>query len=248
MEWFSLLFEPLVFIGFSLLLIVLLSKLNVNVKYTFKLLYVVIIFYILVATPLGSNYLVSRVEITTFSKNCLNIGVNTVVILGGGITGDPDSIDEIWRLKEASYRRTLSGLALAKRFNINTIIVSGGYGGRFSEAHLMERLIFDIGYSGKVIIDHDSKNTYSSAVNLTKYMLDRQIDKYWLVTSAMHMHRAESVFVKQGMNPCRYPVNSKYVDTSFPSSLVPQISALDKSTAAFHEIVGYFWYTVSNKN
>ncbi|MFV1982136.1 MAG: YdcF family protein [Thiohalomonadales bacterium] len=246
MEWVSLFFEPLMFIAIGLFTIAIAHKLNV--KYTIKIVYALIGFYILVATPLGANYLVSLVEINKVDEQCDTRSIDIIVILSGGITGDPNSLDEIWRLKEASYRRTLSGLNLAKRLSIKTIIVSGGYGGRFTEAHLMKKLIYDIGFSGTVIIDRDSKTTFFSAVNVTKIMRDKKIDKYWLVTSAIHMKRAGSTFLKQGIEPCRYPVNSKYIDTSFPASIIPQISALDKSSAGFHEIIGYIWYWIAGKN
>lgn len=245
--WFSLFFEPLVFIGLSLLIVVLLNKIDINIKYSLKIMYVILVFYIFVATPLGANYLISRVEVTAVEKICENKNIKTIVILGGGVTGDPTSPNEIWRLKEASYRRTLSGLEFAKQIENSTIILSGGYGGQYKEVDLMETLIRSVGFNGKIIKEGDSLSTYTSAVNVTNILLNEGIKIYWLVTSSLHMYRAESTFSKQGIEPCRYPVNSKYIDTKFPGAILPQISALDKSTAAFHEIVGYLWYTVSGK-
>lgn len=247
MGWISLIFEPLVILGVILVIIVIVNKCNVNTKYVFRILYLLIVFFIFVTTPLGANYLISSIEIKHLDLHCKNIGIKTIVILGGGVTGNPVSNSDIWRLKEASYRRTLAGLELANSIENSTIIVSGGHGGRIKEADLMKNLINKIGFTGKIVKDGDSLNTYKSSVNVTKILMKNEIVKYWLVSSSTHMSRAGSVFKKQGLLPCRYPVNSKYVDTKFPASLLPQISALNKSTTVFHELLGYLWYFLSGK-
>jgi uncharacterized SAM-binding protein YcdF (DUF218 family) len=218
-----------------------------NIKYSLKILYLAIVFYICVATPLGANFLVSQLEVTDVDKNCMNDDVDTVVILAGGITGDPYSANEIWRLKEETYRRVLLGLEIAEKSKSKKIIVSGGYGQQFSEAVIMATLIKKIGYSGKIITDTKSKSTHASAVNVTKILMENKIEKYLLVTSSLHMLRAEQSFRNQGVIPCQYPVNSQYIDTFFPGSVLPQISALEKSTAAFHEIIGLLWYWLTGK-
>ncbi len=237
--------EPLFLIGASLVVVVIFSK--YEKKYLTKVLYVVLFFYLSLTTPLGANFIVAQVENSNIDNHCLKEGIDTVVILSGGITGDPTSIDEIWRLKEPSYRRTLSGLKLAKDLQIKNIIVSGGYGGRFTEADIMASLIKKIGFDGEIVIDRNAKTTYASASNVTKILNGMNVSRYWLVTSALHIPRASETFDKYGIKFCRFPVDSKYISAAFPGSLLPQITALNKSTAAFHEILGYFWYAISGK-
>ncbi len=248
MESVTFFFEPVFYIGLFLLFVLAMCKYNLNSKYSIKLVYLTIVFYVLVATPLGANFLVAQVEVASVDQTCLKKNTKTIVILSGGITGDPDSLDEIWRLKEESYRRVLLGLELAKQIEGSEIIVSGGFGGIYSEAIIMESLIKKLGFSGVLIADADSKSTYASAVNVTEILLKRKVKEYWLVTSALHMLRAKSTFTKQGIIPCLYPVNSVYVATSFPGAILPQMSALAKSTAVFHEVIGILWYWLTEKN
>ncbi len=245
MRWISLFVEPLFLIGVSLIVVVLINK--YKSKYLSKVLFVVLLLYLFLTAPLGANFIIAQVENANIDNHCLKESVDAVVILSGGITGDPTAIDEIWRLKESSYRRTLFGLKLAQDLNINNIIVSGGYGGRFTEADVMANLIKKIGFSGKVIVDSGSKTTYVSAINVAKILKGLDVSKFWLVTSALHLPRASASFEKQGISFCRYPVDSQYISTAFPGNLLPQITALNKSTAAFHEIIGSFWYVISDK-
>lgn len=248
MESVTFFFAPVFYIGLFLIFILAVCKYNIKIKYSLRIVYITIAFYLFVATPLGANFIVAQVEMITIDQSCVKNNIDTIVILSGGITGDPDSSDEVWRLKEETYRRVLLGLDLAKLIKDSKIIVSGGFGGIYSEAIIMESLIKKMGYSGIIITDAGSKSTYASAVNVTEILLKNNIKKYWLVTSALHMLRAESTFTKQGIIPCQYPVNSKYIDTSFPGSILPQMSALEKSTAAFHEIIGLLWYWLTDKN
>jgi hypothetical protein len=43
------------------------------------------------------------------------------------------------------------------------------------------------------------------------------------------------------------PTDFQYVEVSFPEALLPQISALTKSTAAMHEYVGWLIYRITGK-
>lgn len=237
--------EPLVLIGVGLFVVLIIHKYK-NI-YLSKIFYFVLFFFLLVTTPLGANFIVARVESNVVDTSCINTNVDAVVILSGGITGDPNSIDEIWRLKESTYRRTMLGLELAKRTKSNYIIVSGGYGGLHTEANIMANLIKKIGFTGNVIVDRNAKTTHASSLNVVKILKGLKISDYWLVTSAVHMPRAKATFKQTGMNLCRYSVDSQYLVSAFPGNLLPQITALDKSTAAFHEIIGYFWYKISGK-
>jgi uncharacterized SAM-binding protein YcdF (DUF218 family) len=67
------------------------------------------------------------------------------------------------------------------------------------------------------------------------------------VTSAMHMRRAAAVFRKQGVSVCPVPVDEKWIQPRLVDALVPQISALQKSTDALHEMVGYIWYLATGR-
>ena len=66
-----------------------------------------------------------------------------------------------------------------------------------------------------------------------------------LVTSAMHMPRAAASFRRHGVDVCPVPVDRRRLRPAAHEALIPQVTALDKSTAAYHEIIGYvaYWAT-----
>lgn len=204
--------------------------------------------YLFLATPLGANILVDIIEIRKIETNCKADNQDAIIVLAGGIYGDPDSEDEVWRLKEDSYRRALLGIKLAKEHPGTIIIFSGGYGGEIREADLMKYLAIQNGIDKKrIYLDTKSKNTYESSEAIVENFKVNKITTSVLVTSAIHMRRAIAAFRKAGINPCPYPVNSRYVKTYFPEALLPQISALTKSTESMHEVMGYTWYWIKGK-
>jgi len=160
------------------------------------------------------------------------------------MSGRADSADELERLQSASYRRALGGLRLAKQYpQADLYFIGGSLHADASESELMARLITRLEPLGdRVVVEKDSANTVENARALASLLQARNILHIYLVTSALHMQRAVSVFEKLGFNVCAYPVDRLKVKPTYWDALVPQISALTKSTQAIHEIYGYMFY------
>ncbi len=70
--------------------------------------------------------------------------------------------------------------------------------------------------------------------------------KIILVTSAFHMQRAKNIFERKGLIVEPYPVDFKQNSTSKsmfnPYYVIPNISNLNKSSAAIKEFIGRAYY------
>ena len=63
-----------------------------------------------------------------------------------------------------------------------------------------------------------------------------------LVTSAMHMPRSRLALGRAGFDVCPVPADSRRIAFGLPGYLIPGSSALDKTEAALHELVGLAYY------
>jgi uncharacterized SAM-binding protein YcdF (DUF218 family) len=203
--------------------------------------------YMAFATPLGANTLVGLLEDRyPGPSRCVDARSDAViVVLAGGMSGQAESLDEIDLLQSASYRRALGGVRLAQQHPQAEVYVSGGSRhARVSEAALMAHLITRLApLEGRVIVENTSATTVENARALASLLQARHRLRIYLVTAALHMPRAVAVFEKLGFTVCAYPVDRlKVTPASWWDALVPQISALTKSTQALHEIYGYMFY------
>jgi uncharacterized SAM-binding protein YcdF (DUF218 family) len=149
------------------------------------------------------------------------------------------------RLKEASFRRTIAAAALVTTGGETTLIVSGGAGGRTTEAQLMRDLAVALGVpSERVVVEAESRSTRDSASHVADLARRAGVSSVHLVTSALHMPRAAWALSHRGLQVCRHPVDWKQVPFDLPGWLVPQVSAIEKSTQAVREAAGLLWYRI----
>ncbi|MBI3899526.1 MAG: YdcF family protein [Gammaproteobacteria bacterium] len=249
-SWLGLLTEPLVWIGLGLLLWLTLTfcrSANVALR---GVAMVVVAIYFWLATPLGANIMVAALEddVPADARCASTVKPPVIVVLAGGKSGTSLTSQEFWRLQETSFRRVSEAVALASRLPNSLLIVSGGSPGDVREADLMRALATVLGFPAqRLLVERESLTTYDSAVEVARLLRERQIDRVHLVTSALHMKRATAVFAAQGLQVCPYPVDRKWIRPRPPEALIPQISALTKSTDAVHEFIGWAWYWASNK-
>jgi uncharacterized SAM-binding protein YcdF (DUF218 family) len=125
-------------------------------------------------------------------------------------------------------------------------VISGGAGGRIKEADLMRELAEALGVPGeRIITEAESRSTRESAALVARRVRPLDVDAVHLVTSALHMPRAAWAFSANGLEACRHPVDWRQVRFELPGGLVPQITALEKSTRAVREVAGLVWYRLS---
>jgi uncharacterized SAM-binding protein YcdF (DUF218 family) len=239
------LIEPPALIAWALVCLVALTRRTGTPPVVRRLALAVTAAYWALSSPLGANLMVRALEGNPATPRECRAGAQPelVVALAGGISGPGHDEPALSRLKEASFRRTVAACALARRLPSARLLLSGGAGSSATEAELMRELAIALGVPADAIaIDPASRNTRESAAAVQRLAGARQV--VHLVTSALHMRRAAASFEAQGLCVCRHPVDWKQVPVD-AGALLPQTTALVKSSDAFHEALGYAWYRLS---
>lgn len=239
------LLAPVALVGWALLLTLwLLRRQGVGGR-AFGAAAATVVAYFWLASPLGANLMVRAIEgDPTEPGACIGLAEDDVVVaLAGGITASTGGAPPLARLKEASFRRTIAAAGLVAPHGDMTLIVSGGAGGATTEARLMRDLAVALGVSPeRVVVEAESRSTRESAARLGELARSTSVSSVHLVTSALHMPRAAWALSDRGLQVCRHPVDWKQVPFDFPGWLVPQVSAIEKSTRVVHEAAGMVWY------
>lgn len=170
------------------------------------------------------------------------------IMLGGIIEYD----SHIDRLEfNSSSDRLLQTISLYKKGVIRKIIISGGEGALVKEGKLESILLrdylVDIGIDiADIIVDPYSQNTHENAEQTAMLLKKLEFDgKSLLITSSIHLRRAEACFLKQGVKIDCYPVD-RYVleDKTYRlrEFLVPNSESMERWAVLIHELVGYATY------
>jgi uncharacterized SAM-binding protein YcdF (DUF218 family) len=151
------------------------------------------------------------------------------------------SSDRIWK-----------AVKLYKENRIKKILISGGDAELFVdgavEALLLKDFLIKIGIpADDIITEVASRNTYENATFTAKLLEKHPHNNLLLITSAMHMRRAESCFRKAGLNCDIYPVDLYSGSRRFgvEDLLIPNIRTLFNWNAFIHEIFGVVSYKVA---
>jgi len=172
------------------------------------------------------------------------------VVLGAGLATVDKSTGKITFRHNGD--RIFQAMELYHSGRIGKIILSGGSGSMVFrdalEADLVRQYLLGLGYPpGDIIAENQSRNTYDNA-RYTAVILKMEFPagEALLITSALHMRRAEACFKKQGIavqpfvtekiaGPRRY---------DFAHLFVPDTDNLKNFEDLVHEAVGYLTYKV----
>jgi uncharacterized SAM-binding protein YcdF (DUF218 family) len=171
---------------------------------------------------------------------------SAIVVLGAGrnrdaaeYSGDTVSDTALARVRYA---------AKIKRIKDVPLLVSGGKRIRLDqpEAFLMKRALQEDFGVNVEFLEVTSRNTWENAFNTRKLLSDQHIKHVILVTHAWHMPRARFAFEKAGfrVTPAAtgfYQHNNKQFGVL---AFLPNISGLQASYLACHEILGILWYKI----
>jgi uncharacterized SAM-binding protein YcdF (DUF218 family) len=238
---FEVLLEPVALFGWSLLLCAVLVARYCGVRELLPAALPLIIIYAVFATPLGANGLVRPLERAAqqAAAACSDpVSGSLVIVLAGGVDAGGALLDPE-HLQQDSLRRVLHATNLARGTGTALILLSGGSGAPDVEADVLAEFAQKLGVSrDRLIIDRRPTNTHESAITAAQIAAQYPLRVPLLVTSAIHAPRALKEFRAAGMRPCLRPTDYRLEPPSWPGYLLPQISALDKSTAAVHEYLG----------
>jgi uncharacterized SAM-binding protein YcdF (DUF218 family) len=205
--------------------------------------------YFLAGSPFVANALLHQWEGMP-QRTCAPPPPGSVlVVLAGGIDGVVGDERDFERLKQATFRRAIAAIHLAKAAPGTTLLFSGGSGKAVREADVMRRLALELGVpADRILIERQSLNTFENARNTGQLIRQSHIaGPVYLVTSALHMPRAAATFAAAGTSVCAIAVDRRAIPVDDIGALVPQASALVKLTDYLHEVVGYLVYLLSKR-
>lgn len=168
--------------------------------------------------------------------------IDSIVVLGAGLNKRADGEAE---LSLDAKSRVLEGLRIYNKSG-KKIIVTGGdpYNKGVSEAETAKNYLMELGVKEKdILTEEQSLNTYENG-KFTKELLDREKFKMpVIVTSAIHMKRAEMSFKIAGANFKKSVSDRMYskglrVDSFFPSG-----ENIDRTKQILWEYIGLLYYS-----
>ncbi len=174
---------------------------------------------------------------------------DVAVVLGGMITYDP-TIDRL--TFDHGSDRFLQALELYKKGHVKKMLIVGGSGSLeysdMKEALLIQRYLKLIGIPEQdILVENESRNTRENAA-FSVPILQKEFPNgnYLLVTSGMHMRRANACFEKVGLHCDLYAVDRNSGPRKFyPDHLfIPNVGVLNLWEGLIHEWVGIVTYKV----
>lgn len=194
---------------------------------------------VLLATPMVANPLVHFIESRIASSQCVSPLPETIVVLGGGSQRDAANDQDVMALAEMSLRRLIVAAALQRETPESTLVISGGVA-RYDtpESVLMGAMAERLGVPHAALrFELESRTTWQNAqfVAALQPPVARRIR---LVTSDIHLPRAVYAFEQAGFEVCAVGAGSLYSERDDWGYFLPSTSALEKSDAALHELLG----------
>lgn len=169
-----------------------------------------------------------------------------IVVLTGMLV--PRSLGSPYYELSGASDRVVEGVRLAHEYPDALLLITGGPGelggGGPREAETLGRLARELGVAdSRIIIEANARNTRENATE-TKKILDKlnPSGPILLVTSAVHMRRAVGCFEKADLRVVPWPVDFLRVKNDFADLILPSPGALDRSSAAIHEYLGWLVY------
>ena len=201
-----------------------------------------------------SNPFFFRILARAYEKKPVALGSNEKyeagIVLGGFVSYNV-------KRNEANFNpasdRFIETALLYKKGNIGKIIIAAGNGyvvkHNFQEASFIKDRLVDLGIPQEdIFTDGLSRNTYENAVNSKKICDSLHLNgPFLLISSAMHLPRAENLFIKQKVDIRSYPcdfmtqgiANNFWEDYLLPSSLT-----LNNWDIFIKELVGLVIYKI----
>lgn len=200
---------------------------------------------VVVMMPIVANRLVGWLEeMPEQPRMCVARPPDVAVVLAGGVDRFARSKEDVSVLSIDSRRRAEKAVAWWRAQPGRQLVVSGGSRSRrgIAQATLIAGYMQWLGVpAGAIRTETESLDTWQNARNVAA-MRPAVPGEVVLVTSAMHMRRAQYSMRKAGFTTCALGADWRYVPFRRMSYLVPDSGGLEKSEAALHEIVGLLVY------
>ncbi len=196
-------------------------------------------------TPLVANALLRLLEPdTALPAHCRDSPPDVAVVLAGGVDGVPATADDISKLTLASRRRAERAVFWWQERPGRKLLISGGtlFTDGAAESRVMATYVGKLGVpKSSVEVEDQSTNTWDGARALAamRPALPRSLV---LITSSVHLRRAVYAMTQAGFQVCPLATDSRLAPFGLPGYVIPQSSAMEKTEAAMHELVGLAYY------
>lgn len=202
-------------------------------------------------TPFGANALMRPLERPFIgSDGCAGDSPSTAVVLGGGVDGRPRSDVDYSVLNLASRRRMDRAAAWWRDGEGRVLVLQGGapYPRGPSLAGLMAAYARALGVPESAIrLEARSIDTWDNAASAAA-LSPRVPRRVVLVTSLIHMRRAQEAFAGNGFQVCPLATDARRLPSRIPWALVPRTSGLANAEVALHEWAGLAYYRWRERN
>lgn len=199
---------------------------------------------LLFSNPIISSTLLGELEDDFESRTPAEYPKTDAIVVLGGITAPPKG-SRVSVHVGTGFDRLLHGMRLLRAKKAHVLVLSGGIvGGGMSEAEQMQRLAIEYGIvPTALLLEANSRNTRENAVNSTSLLNAMGLKRIILVTSGSHMRRAAAAFIHVGADVIPAPTDIEIVPKRWAfTRLVPTVQALQYSSRAIKEYVGYAVY------
>jgi uncharacterized SAM-binding protein YcdF (DUF218 family) len=181
-------------------------------------------------------------------------GAQAVVVLGGGSNNmrahgrqlSTVTMDAGLRVLEAAR---LFDLLKGPAAEGPLVIASGGVTERDAsaapESAALHRALLDVGIpADRIVLESESKNTRDEVLIVKRMLADRNLPRFVLVTSPLHMRRSMLAFEQQGLRPIPSPAPLVPERSDAGSAFVPNHLWLTIADDAIYEWLarGYYWW------
>lgn len=208
--------------------------------------------FLLSSNPIASALLASNLESQYPQSAMTEINQHeAIIVLGGGLRVPLKPAKHV-QIGAASDRY-LYALRLYNAGKAPKIILSGGNLVKQTdlkgEAYYAKQLLEQWGIPSEVILIEDQSRTTTENKHLVEVLLAEQgIESALLVTSALHMPRAYSLFktLPIVVTPASADVIVREAQWSFWLNMLPSASAIGLTTRALHEYYGAFYNRLKN--
>lgn len=172
---------------------------------------------------------------------------DVIVLLGGAIRGKAS--EETLADMSGLGDRVLFAVTAFNASKAPLILVTGGAPeGDDSEAMQIREILVALGVPhDKIVLETRNRDTLDNRLYMPEKLRSIGAESVLLVTSAFHMRRALWVFEPLDVNVYAAPTDHQVLpggdDAPSPLSFLPSVKALQLTTWAFHEGIGYLYYS-----
>ena len=245
---FLLLLKPLTWI-IVLFLISIVSKNPKRKKRYLVTAFLLLIFF--------SNPFFFRLVAEAYEKKPVTLTTNdryqAGIVLGGFVSYNVKTGEAYFN---PASDRFIETALLYKKGNIGKIIVAAGNGyvvkHNFQEASFIKDRLVEMGIPAEnIVMDGLSRNTYENAVNSKRICDSLHLSgPFVLISSAMHLPRAENLFIKQRLTIRSYPcdfITKNLANNFWEDYLLPSSLTMNNWDIFIKELCGLLIYSIIGK-